>query len=323
MTPQEPNGPRHEFAEDSDPLLVRPFVLREPDTSGTSATMPVWPSAETWPSVSLTGTHEVLSHRADKREQLSGAPAPARRRRTFVLAGVGAVAVIGLASAGYGMLRPQAGDDVPIPSGALPPQESPSPGDTPAGAAAPGARTRATATATATGRASAKASPPATGRTSPAAVATTPATIAPDAATTIAPAPPAMVAGLAPPAAARVGTIAGNGNLCLDLNGGVPVDDNHVQVFTCNGSGAQRWTLAIDGTLQVVGKCAQVTGDSTVHIIGCDGRAQSQWRADAGGTLVNVATGQCLTDPESGARSGAGVRVTPCAATGNQRWALP
>jgi hypothetical protein len=139
-----------------------------------------------------------------------------------------------------------------------------------------------------------------------------------------APQPPGLVAALSPaPAAARVGTIAGAGNLCLDLNGGVPADDNHVQVFTCNGSIAQRWTLATDGTLQVVGKCAQVTADTTVHIIGCDGRSQSQWRAGAGDTLVNVATGQCLTDPEAGARSGAGVRVTPCAATADQRWSLP
>jgi len=318
MTPQEANGPRHEVGGDSDPLLVRPFILREQDTS---ANLTAWPSAETWPSASLTGTREILSHRADKRTPPTGSSAPARRRRMFLLAGAGAVAVIGLAAAGYGMLQPAPGDDVPIPSGALPPLVSPSSGDSlAAAAAAPPARSSATAT----GRPRAEATP--STAAPPTAGATTTAAPVTGATTTVAPAPqpPGLVAALSPaPAAAQVGTIAGGGNLCLDLNGGVPVDDNHVQVFACNGTAAQRWTLATDGTLQVVGKCAQVTGDATVHIIGCDDRAQSQWRAGAESTLVNVATGQCLTDPESGTRSGAGVRVTTCVVAGNQRWALP
>jgi hypothetical protein len=216
------------------------------------------------------------------------------------------------------MLQPAPGDDdVPIPSGALPPL---SPSGEPA--AAPGSPAARSASPT-PGRTRAKATPPTAAPTSPAAGATTTPAPVTGATKTAAPDPPGLVALSPAPSAARVGTIAGDGNLCLDLNGGVPIDDNHVQVFACNGGVAQRWTLATDGTLQVVGKCAQVTADSTVHIIGCDDRPQAQWRVNAGTTLVNVATGQCLTDPEAGARSGAGVRVTACAGSGNQRWTLP
>jgi ricin-type beta-trefoil lectin protein len=322
MTPQDSNGPRLDAPEDGDPLLVRPFLLGEQDPSDTVVTWPsAEPPAEPWPSASLSGTREILSHRADKRTPPPGEAAPTRHRRALVLAGVGAVAVLGLAAAGYGMLQPAPGDDdVPIPSGALPPVESVAPGSP---AAAPVPTAPGGGAAPTTGRTPGKASSPTVAPTSPAAGATTtPAPVA-GATKSIVPEQPGLVALSPAPVAARVGTIAGDGNLCLDLNGGAPVDDNHVQVYACNGGVAQRWTLATDGTLQVVGKCAQVTADSTVHIIGCDGRAAAQWRVAAGNSLVNVATGQCLTDPESGARSGAGVRVSPCAATGNQRWTLP
>ena len=120
-----------------------------------------------------------------------------------------------------------------------------------------------------------------------------------------------------------MGVIRAGGNLCLDLNGGVPADGNHVQVFDCNNTVAQRWTLAADGTLRVVGRCAQVTADATVHIIGCDTRSAAQWRAGPDRTLVNLATSTCLTDPANGTRPATGVLVAACTGAPNQQWTLP
>ncbi|WP_433293242.1 ricin-type beta-trefoil lectin domain protein [Actinoplanes sp. CA-030573] len=132
-----------------------------------------------------------------------------------------------------------------------------------------------------------------------------------------------LPAALAPkPADDRIGTIRGQNGLCLDLNGAVAVDFNHVQVFTCNGTVAQSWTLATDGTLRVMGMCALVAGDGTVHVTGCDGRTTAQWRAD-GQLLVNVSDARCLTDPSSGAASGTGVTVATCSGRADQRWSLP
>jgi hypothetical protein len=125
------------------------------------------------------------------------------------------------------------------------------------------------------------------------------------------------------PDVARVGRIAASANLCLDVDGGAATATNDVQVFDCNGTDAQRWTLAPDGTLQAVGRCAQVTGGSTVHIIGCDGGDQAQWRVGEDDSLVNLATNQCLTDPADGNRSGADVTVEACTGTANQEWDLP
>jgi hypothetical protein len=128
---------------------------------------------------------------------------------------------------------------------------------------------------------------------------------------------------LIPPPGDRVGRIHGPGDLCLDLNGGVPADNNHIQVYTCNDTPAQVWTLASDGTLRVVGRCAMAAEDGTVRITGCDGRRTAQWRAGQDRALVNLAAGDCLTDPGSGTRVGAGVRIEDCSGAERQRWELP
>ncbi|SNY49106.1 Ricin-type beta-trefoil lectin domain-containing protein [Paractinoplanes atraurantiacus] len=135
---------------------------------------------------------------------------------------------------------------------------------------------------------------------------------------------PSVPAGIAPvpPAAERVGAIRGQNGLCLDLNGGVPFDGNHVQVFGCNRSSAQTWTIASDGTLRVAGKCALVVGDDSVEIVSCDGRTTAQWRVS--GQLVISAVGdECLTDPSGGRWAGTGVRVDDCDGSAKQRWSLP
>jgi hypothetical protein len=308
--------------QDGDPLLVRPFILRDRDAPEPA------PSAATWPSAADTPYREIRSHREAARIAAPAGTAgpPRRRRRGLALAGAGAAAALGLAAVGYGLVRPAPdGDEASIPSGALPPLPSAAAPAAPDGA--PETSPPPATTARGTGTSPAGRRPPAAttvGTTAAAPASTPPAAVPSRTGATGAPAPqPPGPSAPALPTAARVGAIAGDGDLCLDLNGGVPVDDNHVQVFDCNGSPAQRWTLAPDGTLQVVGRCAQVVGDATVHIVGCDGRRTAQWRADGDDALVNLATGQCLTDPDNGTRSGAAVRLAPCERTDNQRWSLP
>ena len=129
--------------------------------------------------------------------------------------------------------------------------------------------------------------------------------------------------GLAPPPSDdRVGVIRGQDGLCLDLDGGIAVDGNHVQVFDCNGTAGQVWTLAADGTMRVSGKCALLAGDNTVDIAGCDGQRTAQWQV-FGQLLINAAGGGCLTDPSAGRTAGTAVTVTPCGGSASQRWSLP
>ncbi|MEU8235026.1 RICIN domain-containing protein [Actinoplanes sp. NPDC048967] len=291
--------------DEADPLLVRPYLRDEPGGA------PPQPSDHTWPEAAA----EPVAPSAPDAPPPGAAPAPPprgvrRHRPLLVLALVVVLAVTGVAAIVWAML-PEPGTrtalpaDVPLPSVAVP-EPTPATTDPPPAVTArttPPTRSRSTTSSTPT---SAPASTPT--RTSP----------APARTTTSAP-----TDRLAPPPADRVGRIHGLGGLCLDLNGAIAVDGNHIQVFTCNETAAQVWTVATDGTLRVVGKCAVAADDGTVRLAGCDGRRSGQWQAGADRTLVALAGGGCLTDPGSGSRSGAGVRIESCSGADRQRWELP
>jgi Ricin-type beta-trefoil lectin domain len=125
----------------------------------------------------------------------------------------------------------------------------------------------------------------------------------------------------APPATDRTGRVASAGGRCLALGGLLGIDGSPIEVADCSGGTSQQFTLAADGTLQVVGRCATATGDATVRSDGCDAAGQGgQWRAGPYGSLVNPSTGKCLSDP---GRNGATTEVEACTGGDEQRWFLP
>jgi hypothetical protein len=214
------------------------------------------------------------------------------------------------------------GEEAPPPTSAAPPEAATAqPGAAPS-SAAPGAPDPSAPPATATtgattsrptGQAAAPgATEPSTGGDTatrpPAGAPTPPRTTAP----TLAP----------PPAADRVGPITAPGGRCLDVSGGIVFPGSPLAVQNCNGTLSQRWTLATDGTLRAGGSCATADGDGAVEFGGCGDARTGQWRAGPGGTLVNVDSGRCLTDPSNGGENGARVRLNACGGTG-QRWTLP
>lgn len=302
---------RHD--DERDPLLVRQF-LRDADTPGDDRSTQTWPSAT---------TREVRSQSAlegsDAPTAVLFLPDPPRRRtrrRLLVLVAACVAVLLGAAAAGFATLRTggrlsghEALPDAPIPalSGLVPASPAALPTSARAAATAPAATPRPTSHRVPTSAAST-------------AVTGTTRTAAPSPAdkTTTSP------AGQAPDTTpqARVGTIRGQNGLCLDLNGGVAVDFNRVQVYDCNGTTAQTWTIATDGTLRVLGMCALILGDDTVHVTTCDGRTTARWRAD-GQLLINAANDECLVDPSAGTLSGTAVKVTTCNGRADQRWSLP
>jgi hypothetical protein len=232
----------------------------------------------------------------------------------------GTVLLLGVGTAGVLAFRPH--DTSAAHTGAWPTESLPATVSTSPSAGG------ATTTTTGTRAAPPVVLPPATTTTpgSPTTTTTATTTTPPTAARTTAAAPSTSPAGgtvSVAPAIARTGAFVGAGGLCLDLNGGVPFNGNHVQVFTCNGTDAQRWTLATDGTLHVVGKCAAPVADGTVHITDCGTGSTGQWRPGQNRSLVNLGTGRCLTDPRGGAQSGAGVQVSDCTGAAGQQWTLP
>ncbi|HEY0537513.1 MAG TPA: ricin-type beta-trefoil lectin domain protein [Actinoallomurus sp.] len=113
---------------------------------------------------------------------------------------------------------------------------------------------------------------------------------------------------------------------CLDDYTGSAVSGTKVDIWDCNGTGAQQWTFT-GGTLQVNGKCLDVTAAGTangslVEIWDCNNGANQQWEP-RNGTLVNPVSGRCLDDPALSTTNGTQVDIWDCDGGPNQQWKLP
>ncbi|MCW2935449.1 MAG: cellulose-binding family, partial [Actinomycetia bacterium] len=74
------------------------------------------------------------------------------------------------------------------------------------------------------------------------------------------------------------GPIVGYEGLCLDDRGASTAVYNPIQVYTCNGTGAQQWTVEPNNTLEVLGMCLDVDAAGTangtlVDLYTCNGTA--------------------------------------------------
>jgi hypothetical protein len=128
-------------------------------------------------------------------------------------------------------------------------------------------------------------------------------------------------------AAAPVGAITGYQGLCIDDRGALTANYNPIQVYTCNNTSAQQWTVGSNGTLQVFGMCADVNGGNTtngtaVDLYTCNGTGAQVWAAQPNGELVNPRSGKCLEDNASGG-SGTQLIIDDCGGGADQRWTLP
>jgi hypothetical protein len=123
--------------------------------------------------------------------------------------------------------------------------------------------------------------------------------------------------------------ITGFGGMCLDDRSGSTANYNPVQIYTCNGTTAQQWTVVQAGsTLHVLGKCLDVnaagTADGTkVDIFDCNNTGSQVFIPQSNGSLYNPQSGKCLDDPNSSTAAGTQVQIWDCNGTGAQVWHLP
>ncbi len=128
-------------------------------------------------------------------------------------------------------------------------------------------------------------------------------------------------------AASGTGQITGYQGLCLDDRSASTAEYNPIQVYTCNGTGAQQWTVGSNSTLQVLGMCLDVAAAGTangtlVDLYTCNGTGAQVWQPQSNGELVNPNSGKCLDDSGYGG-SGTQVQIWACADSSNQQWTLP
>ena len=130
-----------------------------------------------------------------------------------------------------------------------------------------------------------------------------------------------------PAAAATTGAITGYEGLCLDDRSASTALFNPIQVYTCNGTNAQNWTIGSGNTLQVLGMCLDVNAAGTangtlVDLYTCNGTAAQVWDPQSNGELINPNSGKCLDDTGFGG-SGTQVQIWACADSSNQQWNIP
>jgi chitinase len=124
------------------------------------------------------------------------------------------------------------------------------------------------------------------------------------------------------------GQITGYQGLCLDDRSASTANYNPIQVYTCNGTAAQSWTVdSTTSTLMVLGKCLDVNAGGTangtvVDLYDCNGTGAQAWVPQSNGELVNPQSGKCLDDTGYGG-SGTQVQIWACADTSNQQWNVP
>ncbi|MEU2876830.1 lectin [Streptomyces sp. NPDC007070] len=139
-----------------------------------------------------------------------------------------------------------------------------------------------------------------------------------------------LVTGLltASPAAAATGTVTGLAGKCLDVAGANSADGTAVQIYDCNGTAAQQWTVGADGTLRALGKCLDVTGNSTangakVQLWTCTGGANQKWTVTAAHDIVNPQADKCLDVTDNNPANGSRAQIWSCTGAANQKWNAP
>lgn len=115
---------------------------------------------------------------------------------------------------------------------------------------------------------------------------------------------------------------------CLDDSGNGSADLNPIDIWTCNGSAGQNWTVGSDGTVKINGKCLSVNGGGTANgtkvvLLTCNASNSQEWRPKTGGQLVNTRSGRCLDDPGFSSTNGKQLDIWDCAGSANEQWTPP
>ena len=121
--------------------------------------------------------------------------------------------------------------------------------------------------------------------------------------------------------------IRGLAGKCVDVAGASSANGTPVQLYDCNGSAAQQWTVASDGSIRALGKCLDITGNgtadgSTVQLWDCGGGANQRWVVSAAGDIVNPQANKCLDVTGNSSANGTRLQLWTCSGGANQKWTV-
>jgi hypothetical protein len=134
--------------------------------------------------------------------------------------------------------------------------------------------------------------------------------------------------GTTTPPTGNAGRITGLGGKCVDVDAAGTANGTAVQLYDCNGTSAQQWTVGSDGTIRALGKCLDVTGAGTANgtptqLWDCNGSNAQKWSATGSQNLVNAGSGKCLDATGNTSANGTRLQIWTCGSGANQKWTLP
>jgi hypothetical protein len=120
-------------------------------------------------------------------------------------------------------------------------------------------------------------------------------------------------------------TITGLAGKCLDVEGANPADGTPVQLYDCNTTVAQQWTVGSNGTLRALGKCLDITDGSTAdgakaQLWTCHGGANQVWSINTAHDIVNPQAGKCLDVTDNNPANSTRAQIWTCTGAANQKW---
>jgi mannan endo-1,4-beta-mannosidase len=126
----------------------------------------------------------------------------------------------------------------------------------------------------------------------------------------------------------KTGAITGIGGKCVDVAAASTTNGTAVQLYDCNGTTAQQWTVGTDGTIRALGKCLDVTGQGTangslIQIWDCNGSSAQQWAAQTNGHLRNPQSARDLDLPAGNTTNGTRLQIWDTNTNAWQIWHLP
>ncbi|MFC7915823.1 lectin [Streptomyces sp. NPDC057386] len=121
--------------------------------------------------------------------------------------------------------------------------------------------------------------------------------------------------------------IRGLGGKCVDVAGANTANGTPVQLYGCNGTAAQQWTVGSDGTLRALGKCLDVTGNGTadgtkVQLWDCTGGPNQKWVVTGAQDIVNPQADKCLDVTDRNTADGTRLQIWTCSGGTNQKWTV-
>ncbi|MGC4945575.1 lectin [Streptomyces sp. DT224] len=122
------------------------------------------------------------------------------------------------------------------------------------------------------------------------------------------------------------GRITGLAGKCVDV-AAATANGTPVQLYDCNGTAAQKWTVGADGTIRALGKCLDVasggTADGTpVQLWDCNGSAAQKWAVSGARDIVNPQANKCLDVTGNNAANGTRLQIWTCTGAANQKWTV-